>query len=35
MSATINNFKRDNMSDNIDFRVDYIKINVLDVFNYY
>lgn len=33
MSATINNFKRDNMSDNIDFRVDYSKINVLDVFN--
>lgn len=26
-------FKRDNMSDNIDFRVDYSKINVLDVFN--
>lgn len=33
MSATINNLKRDNMSDNIDFRVDYSKINVLDVFN--
>lgn len=32
MSST-NNLKRDNMSDNIDFRVDYSKINVLDVFN--